>query len=85
MLHSANLYQIYTYVKNEDKHHTGNVSGMLLYAKTDEEISPWLSIPIGGNQISVRTLDLNRAFSEIADSLDRIVYECFGDTLKKIA
>ena len=85
MLHSANLYQIYTYVKNEDKHHTGNVSGMLLYAKTDEEISPWLSIPIGGNQISVRTLDLNRAFSEIADSLDRIVYECFGVTLKRIA
>ena len=85
MLNSANLYQIYTYVKNEDKKHTGNVSGMLLYAKTDEEVSPWLSVPIGGNQISVRTLDLNRSFVEIAESLDRIVYGCFGETLRRIA
>ena len=85
LLHSANLYQIYTYVKNEDKQHTGNVSGMLLYAKTDEEISPWLSVPIGGNQISVQTLDLNRSFIEISDSLDRIAFGCFGDTLKRIA
>ena len=60
-------------------------AGFFFLEKTDEEISPWLSIPIGGNQISVRTLDLNRAFSEIADSLDRIVYECFGVTLKRIA
>ena len=65
--------------------HTGNVSGMLLYARTTEEIEPWLSVPIGGNQISVRSLDLNRPFVEIADSLDRIVYENFGDTLKRIA
>ena len=85
MLHSANLYQIYTYVKNEDKQHTGNVSGMLLYAKTDEEVSPWLSVPIGGNRISVRTLDLNRSFVEISESLDRIAYECFGDALRRIA
>ena len=35
--------------------------------------------------VRIRTLDLNRAFSEIADSLDRIVYECFGVTLKRIA
>lgn len=42
-LHSGNLYQIFTYVKNKEyemreKDHT--VSGMLLYAKTDEEIYP---------------------------------------------
>ena len=34
---------------------------------------------------SVRSLDLNRPFAEIADSLDRIAYEIFGDTLKRIA
>ena len=85
MLRNAHLYQIYTYVKNEDRAHTGNVSGMLLYARTTEEIEPWLSVPIGGNQISVRSLDLNRPFAEIADSLDRFAYECFGDTLKRIA
>lgn len=34
---NGNLYQIFTYVKNWDKDHTGNVAGMLLYAKTSEE------------------------------------------------
>ena len=29
--HSANMYQIFTYVKNFDKEQTGNISGMLLY------------------------------------------------------
>ena len=33
-LHSHNMYQIFTYVKNEDVNNTGNVSGLLLYAKT---------------------------------------------------
>ena len=32
-LHSANLYQIFAYVKNLDPQSTGKVSGMLLYAK----------------------------------------------------
>ena len=85
MLDSANLYQIYTYVKNEDKARTGNVSGMLLYAKTNEEIQPWLSVPIGGNVIGARSLDLNRSFSEISGQMDRIVYECFGSMLRRIA
>ena len=85
LLHSANIYQVYTYVKNEDKHHTGNVSGMLLYAKTTEESAPRLSVPIGGNQITVGTLDLNRSFSEISASLDQIARDCFGDTLPKTA
>ena len=38
MLHSTNLYQIFTYVKNEDKRQTGNVGGLLLYARTTEEV-----------------------------------------------
>lgn len=61
-LHSANLYQIFAYVKNKEyelreKDHT--VSGMLLYAKTDEEIYPNNVYQMSGNQITVRTLDLN--------------------------
>lgn len=85
MLRNAHLYQIYAYVKNEDKAHSGKVSGMLLYARTTEETEPWMSVSIGGNQISVRSLDLNRPFAEIADSLDRIAYGYFGDTLIRIA
>lgn len=85
MLHSNNIYQIYAYVKNEDKSHSGEVSGMLLYAKTTEDILPSLSVPIGGNQISARTLDLNKEFMEIAFSLDSIARMTFGEGLKRVA
>jgi len=63
--HSNNLYQIYAYVKNADKTRSGNVSGMLLYAKTDEEKTPDSSNFIGGNEISVKTLDLSKKFNAI--------------------
>ena len=63
-LHSGNLYQIFTYVKNKnvelaDQPH--EIAGMLLYAKTDEEITPNRE----GNKIAARTLDLNQDFSKI--------------------
>ena len=79
-LHSSNLYQIFTYVKNKDTEfgdqpHT--VSGMLLYAATDEAIQPDNSYQMSGNKISVRTLDLNREFSDIAAQLNKIVAEHF--------
>ena len=50
-LHSGNLYQIFTYVKNQDKDDTGDVAGILLYAKTDEDIAPDFMFNMGGNQI----------------------------------
>lgn len=80
-LHSGNLYQIFTYVKNKeaefvDKPHS--VSGMLFYAATDEAIQPNLSYQMSGNRISVRTLDLNQEFSKIAAQLNAIVLEHFG-------
>lgn len=75
-LHSANIYQIFTYVKNQDKLNTGNVSGLLLYAKTDEPVTPTnLTYNIGGNRIDVKTLDLNTDFKSIAKQLDEIVEE----------
>ena len=72
-LHSHNLYQIFTYVKNEDKDHNGNVDGLLLYAKTDDEIELNQEYVIGGNRICVRTIDLNVDFDEIKRQLDEIV------------
>ncbi len=79
-LHSNNLYQIFTYVKNRDydfgkKDH--KVSGMLLYAKTEEEIQPNNVYQMHGNQITVRTLDLNLPFAEIAGQLDEIAESHF--------
>lgn len=76
-LHSGNLYQIFTYVKNLDTGNTGNVSGMLLYAKTDELVLPNNNYKMGGNAISVKTLDLDCDFAEIRKQLDDIVGSCF--------
>lgn len=76
--HSANVYQIFTYVKNQDVGNTGNVSGMLLYAKTEEKITPDCSFVMSGNKISVKTLDLNKEFKLLAAQLDKIAEEHFG-------
>lgn len=76
-LHSANIYQIFTYVKNQDKDNTGNVAGLLLYAKTDEAITPDCAFNMGGNWIGARTVDLNTEFTNIARQLDRVVEEYF--------
>lgn len=79
-LHSNNMYQIFTYVKNRDyefgeEEHI--VSGMLLYAKTEEEVQPNHVYQMHGNQISVRTLDLNLPFVDIAGQLNQIAESHF--------
>ena len=76
-IHSNNLYQVFSYVKNEDKGNTGDVEGMLLYAKTQEEISPDLDAVFGKNRIRVKTLDLNKEFIDIAEQLDNIYKSSF--------
>lgn len=70
--HSHNLYQIYTYVKNADKAKNGSVSGMLLYAKTDEDVTPDADIVIGGSDICVKTLDLSQDFTMIRLQLEKV-------------
>ena len=80
-LHSGNLYQIFTYVKNKevelaDRPH--EVSGMLLYARTEEDVYPEQEYRMSGNRIEVRTLDLDGDFSMIKAQLDGIVKKYFG-------
>jgi 5-methylcytosine-specific restriction enzyme subunit McrC len=77
-LRNANLYQIFTYVKNRDVGVTGNVAGMLLYARTGEAVQPTNAYSMGGNRIFVENLDLNRPFSEMANQLEQIVVNYFG-------
>lgn len=74
-LHSNNIYQIFTYVKNEDRKNTGDVTGILLYAKTDELITPDCMFNMGGNMIGAKTLDLNKEFGLIRKQLDKLVVE----------
>ncbi len=74
MLHSNNLYQINTYVTNHDVTHQGNVDGILLYAKTENEESMNHSFTLNdGNVISARTLDLNQKFDKIKQQLEDII------------
>ncbi|MGN0298265.1 MAG: 5-methylcytosine-specific restriction endonuclease system specificity protein McrC [Lachnospiraceae bacterium] len=77
-IHSDNLYQIFTYVKNkaeEQKSNGRTVAGLLLYAGTDEEIWPNQTYHMSGNRISVKTLDLNCMFDEICRQLRYIIEE----------
>lgn len=74
-LHSNNLYQIFTYVKNKEfelRNYEHTVSGMLLYAQTDEDIIPNNTYHMSWKQISVLALDLNQDFSKISRTLDDI-------------
>lgn len=76
---NGNLYQIFTYVKNWDRDQTGKVSGMLLYAKTDEDFQPSNQFSMGGNKIAVGSLNLNLPFTAIAAQLEKIVEDYFGE------
>ena len=89
-VHSGNLYQIFTYVKNKEAEldRAGvphEVSGMLLYARTDEGMQPDGVYQMSGNQISVRTLDLGCSFEEIRDQLDRICDHHFAQKTERLA
>ena len=64
-----------------EKRYSGTVSGMLLYAKTDEEIFPdsgaVKSFISTGNSIGVGTLDLNNDFPLIERQLKSIAEKYF--------
>lgn len=71
---SSHLYQIHTYVTSAAIGYTGNVMGMLLYAKVDGEIEPNLDITQkNGIRIMARTLDLSKEFKDIKLQLERII------------
>ena len=81
-LHSGNLYQIFTYVKNKEAElaeQPHKVAGMLLYARTDEEIYPEKEYRMSGNQIGVRTLNLDGDFDMIKNQLNEIAEKFFGE------
>lgn len=71
---SNNLYQIFTYTKNYAiKFPENNVSGMLLYAQTEEDVIPDdVCYSMSGNKIHVCTLDLNADFSAIKERLHNV-------------
>lgn len=73
-IHTHNLNQVFTYVMNYDHDLTGNVDGMLLYAKTQEEVTPDGKVDYKtGHTIYVKTLDLNQDFNGIKSQLDALI------------
>nr|WP_239583468.1 5-methylcytosine-specific restriction endonuclease system specificity protein McrC [Metabacillus iocasae] len=69
---SSHLYQMFTYVKNKDRAGSGTVSGVILYAKTDEDITPDHDYQISGNRFSVKTLDLSADWEDIVKQLGAV-------------
>ncbi len=79
--HSNNLYQMFAYVHNFQAHNPDKeVSGMLLYAKTQEEIVPNDTVKLHGNMFTIRTLDLNCDFVNICHELDAIAASAYHAT-----
>lgn len=73
-IHSPNLYQIHTYVTNEDRLHTGLVDGMLLYARTTSDVQPDTQFKNhDGNIFMIKTLDLSQDFQTIENQLENIL------------
>ena len=88
-----NLYQIFAYVKNKEAFLTKReketnpnaqktppfeVSGMLLYARTQEPKQPDNVYSFMGSKISVKSLNLNADFQNIRRQLNDIVCTHFG-------
>ena len=79
--HSGNMYQIYSYVSNTARGTSGKVSGILLYAKTDEPVTPDGDYTISGNRISVKTLDLSQRFEGIQAQLESIASALYASPM----
>ena len=72
ILSPANVNQIFTYVMHAAPSFSGEVSGMLLYAKTESDKCEAQSWKDMGHLYHARTLDLNQDFAGIAAQLDAI-------------
>ena len=73
-LRNNHLYQIRTYVDEYDREHQHNIDGILLYAKTKEEIFEDAQITHrNGYTLYIRTLDLNSDFGTIKNQLDSFI------------
>ena len=81
-VHSDNLFQMYAYVKNQEEQikkegKPHSVSGLLMYAMTDDAEQPHLTMVNTGNKICARSIDLNTDWSIIRNQLDGVITEFF--------
>ena len=73
-IRNSHLYQIHTYVTSAAIDYSGDVMGMLLYAKVEKKKKKNLDITQkNGIRIMARTLDLSKDFKDIKLQLDIII------------
>lgn len=76
---SGNLYQIFSYINNWKSESNEEIGAILLYAKTKSNIQPNHHYNIGGNKISVLSLDLDQDFSLIKNDLLKYADDFFNN------
>jgi 5-methylcytosine-specific restriction enzyme subunit McrC len=71
-IRSQHLYQIYAYVDNYSKKSIKNISGVLLYAITNEDDFIQSPLMLVDHDIKIETIPLHRDFNIIRSQLDQI-------------
>ena len=77
-IRSGHIYQIMTYVHNNEALYSGKVGGMLLYAQTGDRHFELNYPDINGNPYYIRTFNLNQDFNGLRKQLESIVESYFG-------
>lgn len=72
-IHSANLYQLQSYVRNLAPLQTEPVSGLLLYAKTNGPTQPELDVVVSGHRMGATTLDLAVPWPQLRMQLEQLL------------
>lgn len=70
-----NVNQVFTYVVKQKFDTNKKVKGMLLYAQTLNEPEEYAPAIIAGYEIKIKTLDLNKDWNHICETLDKIAYD----------
>jgi len=66
---SSNMYQLFTYLENYKVAENEQLSGMLLYAKTEDDVQPDHEYKIKGKVFKVMHIDLNTEFTFLKEQL----------------
>jgi 5-methylcytosine-specific restriction enzyme subunit McrC len=70
-LHSANLYQLMSYLTNTERHGDVELSGMLIYPRVDKTLRQ--KYKIQGYPVTICTVDLNQDWKDIRAEIFEIV------------
>lgn len=78
-IRSGHLYQLLSYITNS--RFTGEISGLLLFPKVDKSID--VNYLIQGHSITVKTIDLTKAWEELERDLLEVSARAFNTTVNQ--